>query len=89
MLYSVKLVILQYVEQYIKLNKIRIIRRKERASSWGTLFDNLLSGHPSNLDDSRPTINCACSKCEWELCGYLFFSLSLSFFSLSMRDEPI
>ena len=48
-------------------------------------------GRPTNVDYSRASAYCACSRCWWGLFGHFFFSqLSLLFlFSLSMEDGPI
>ena len=47
-------------------------------------------GRPTNLDYSRVSAYCACSRCEWGLFGHFFNHLSLLLsFSLSLGDGPI
>ena len=47
-------------------------------------------GHPTNLDDSRARVYCACSRCRLGLFGHFFSHLSfLSSFSLFGRQPDI
>ena len=48
------------------------------------------AGASYNLDFSRATAYCACSRCGWGLFGYFYSHLSfLSSFSLPLGDGPI
>ena len=47
-------------------------------------------GHPTSLNKSRARAYCSCSRCGWGLFGHFNSHLSfLSFFSLSLGDDPI
>ena len=47
-------------------------------------------GRPTSLDKSRARAYCSCSRCGWGLFGHFYSQLSfLSFFSLSLGDDPI
>ena len=47
-------------------------------------------GRPTNLDLSRASAYCACSRCGWGLFEYIFSNLSFLFsFSLSLGEGPI
>ena len=41
-----------------------------------------VSGHPTNMDDSRARAYCACRKCGWGLFGLFFLSSNISLFFL-------
>ena len=47
-------------------------------------------GHPANLDNSKATAYCACSRCGWGLFEHFFSCLPfLSSFSLFLGDGSI
>ena len=47
-------------------------------------------GRPTNLDENRARVYCACSRWGWGLFGHFFSHLSFLFsFSLSLGDSPI
>ena len=47
-------------------------------------------GRPTSFDKSRARAYCSCSRCGWGLFGHFYSRLSfLSFFSLSLGDDPI
>ena len=49
-----------------------------------------VTGRPANLDNSRASAYCACSRYGWGLFGLFFSHLSfLSSFSLSLGDGPM
>ena len=44
-------------------------------------------GRPTNLDHSRATGHCACSRCGWGLLGHFFLSSIISLFFLPLSGR--
>ena len=55
------------------------------------MLDKLsVPGRPTNLDNSRARVYCACSRCGWGLfCHYFSLVYLFSFLSPSLGDGPI